>query len=158
MENSKLISITLMLVIALIALLTLKFRSGKQYEVRKIVRLFPFWVKYLGIAIAVVSTAIHWRNLSDETVLSSFWQFGLIIGFLIICLSKERNEDEMMMSIRLNTIFVAFFAGIMAHLVFALMELLYGGSLDSFNSLYATGYILIVYMIGFQITKMGINK
>lgn len=158
MENSKLIPITLMLAIALIALLTLKFRSVKQYEVRKIVRLLPFWVKYLGIAIAVISTAIHWRNLSDETVLSSFWQFGLIIGLLIIGLSKERNEDEMMMSLRLNSVFMAFFAGIMAHLLFALLELLQGGSLDSFNSLYATGYILFLYIVGFHFTKMSINK
>jgi hypothetical protein len=158
MENSKLIPITLLLVVTLIALLTLRFKSVKQYEVRKIVRLFPFWVKYLGIVIAVISTAIHWRNLSDETVLSSFWQFGLIIGLLLVGLSKERNEDEMMMSLRLNSVFMAFFAGIMAHLVLALMELLQGGSLDSFNSLYATGYILLVYIIGFHITKTGINK
>ncbi|MDX9930236.1 MAG: hypothetical protein RBS37_10335 [Bacteroidales bacterium] len=160
MENTKLISTTLLIVIALIALLTFRFRTGKQYEIRKLVRLFPFWVKYLGFAIAVISIAIHWRNLSDDTVLSSFWQFGFTIGLLVIGLSKERNEDEMMMSLRLNSVFMAFFAGIMAHLIFSLMELIQEGNLDSLDPLYTntTGYILLVYIIGFHIAKMTVNK
>ncbi len=154
MEKTKIISIAIMFTIALIVVLTSKFKSSKQYEVSKIFRLFPFWIKYIGIVISILSILFHWSNLSDEpSVLGSFWQFGLLVGFLIICLSKERNEDEMTMSIRLNSIFISFFSGIIAHVFIVLLEILDGGDVNSFNSLYVTNYILLMYVIIFHLTK-----
>ncbi len=154
MEKTKIISIAIMFTIALIVVLTSKFKSSKQYEVSKIFRLFPFWIKYIGIVISILSILFHWSNLSDEpSVLGSFWQFGLLVGFLIICLSKERNEDEMTMSIRLNSIFISFFSGIVAHVFIVLLGIIDGGDVNSFNSLYVTNYILLMYVIIFHLTK-----
>ncbi len=154
MERIKIITIAIMFTIVLIVFLTSKFKSSKQYEVSKTIRLFPFWIKYLGIGISILSILFHWSNLSDEpSVLGSFWQFGLLVGLLIICLSKERNEDEMTMSIRLNSIFISFFTGIVAHAFIVLLEILDGGDVNSFNSLYVTNYVLIIYLIIFHLTK-----
>lgn len=154
MDKSKIITLLIMFVIIIIALSTSKFKSNKQYEIKKKIRLFPFWVKYIGIVISIFSVIIHWSNLTDEpTSLSTFWQFGFAIGLIILGLSKEKNEDEMTMSIRLNSVFISFFGGIIAHLFYVLLELLFGGNINSFNSLYATNYILLLYVIIFHLTK-----
>jgi hypothetical protein len=154
MEKTKIIAIAIMFTIVLIVVLTSRFKMSKQYEASKLFRLFPFWIKYLGIVISVLSIVFHWSHLSDEpSVLGSFWQFGLLIGFLIICLSKERNEDEMTMSIRLNSIFISFFSGILAHVLIVLLGILDGGDVNSFNSLYVTNYVLFMYLIVFHLTK-----
>lgn len=159
MEESKIITFIIMLVIIVIALLISRVKSSKQYEIKKKIRLFPFWVKYLGVAISILSIIIHWSNISDErTVISSFWQFGFAIGLLIIGLSKEKHEDEMTMSLRLNSVFISFFAGIMTHIFFVLIDLLYGGNINSFNSLYATNFILFLYVIIFHLTKKTMHE
>lgn len=159
MEKSKIFTLTIMLVIFVIALLTSKSKSSKEYEIIRKIRLFPFWIKYLGIVVSILSIIIHWSNLSDEpTVLSSFWQFGFAIGLLIISLSREKIEDEMTMSLRLNSVFISFFAGIITHMFFVLLELLNGGNINSFNSLYATNFILFFYVIKFHLTKKTMHE
>lgn len=159
MEKSNIITLAIMFVVILIAILISRFKTSKQFEIKRKIRLFPYWVKYLGIVISILSIIIHWSNLAEKsTVLSSFWQFGFAIGLLIIGLSKERNEDEMTMSIRLNSVFISFFTGIIVHIFFVLLELLYGGSVNSFNSLYATNFILFLYVINFHLTKKTMHK
>ena len=154
MEKTKIITIAIMLTISLIIFLSSRFKSSKQYEVSKVIRLFPFWIKYLGIVISILSILIHWSNMSEEpTVLSSFWQYGLVVGLIIISLSKERIEDEMTMSIRLNSIFISFFSGILVHIFYVLLAILDGGNANSFSSLYVTNYILFMYVIIFHLTK-----
>lgn len=154
METTKIIALAIMLTITLIAVLTSRFKTKTQYEVSKIYRLFPFWIKYIGLVISILSILFHWSNLSDEpSVLASFWQFGLLVGFILICLSKERNEDEMTMSIRLNSIFSAFFMGIVAHAILLLLEILDGGDVDSFDSLYVPNFILLIYIVIFHLSK-----
>lgn len=154
MEKTKIIALAIMFTVALIAVLTSKFKSSKQYEVSKVIRLFPFWVKYLGIVISVLSIVFHMSNLPDEApVLSPFWQFGLAIGLIIISLSKERNEDEMTMSLRLNSIFISFFTGILVHIFIVLLGILDGESVNSYSSLYVTNYMLFMYVTIFHLTK-----
>lgn len=154
MEKTRIITLAILFILVLIVLLSSKFKTRKQYEVSKVFRLFPFWIKYLGIVLSISSVLFHWITISDEpTELHSFWEFGLVIGLILICLSKERNEDEMTMSIRLNAIFISFFSGILAHLLLVLLEILYGGNVNSFNSLYVTNYMLIMYVIIFHLSK-----
>lgn len=158
MEKTKIIALAILLVILVIATFTSRFKTGKHYEISKIMRLFPYWMKYLGIAIFVLSTAFHWINeFSEQSVVGSFWQFGLTIGLLIICLSQEKIEDEMTMSIRLNAIFLSFFGGVMAHTIIILIEKLYG-STKSYNSLYVTNYILIIYLVYFFFRKNSVHE
>lgn len=158
MEKTKIIALALLLVILLIAILTSKFKTRKQYEISKIMRLFPHWMKYIGTAIFVISTVFHWINeLREQSAISSFWHFGITIGLLVVCLSKEKIEDEMTMYIRLNAVFLSFFGGIMAHMIIILIEKLYG-STTSYNSLYVTTYILILYIIYFYFKKNSVHE
>lgn len=158
MEKTKIIALSLLFVIILIATLTSKFKTGKHYEISKIMRLFPHWMKYFGAAFFLISTALHWiYELGEQSAISSFGHFGLTIGLLIICLSKEKTEDEMTMSIRLNAVFLSFFGGIMAHMAIILIEKLYG-STKSYNSLDVTTYILILYLIYFYFKKNSIHE
>lgn len=161
MEQSKIITLGLMLAIIVIALFTSKFNSNKQYEIKKQIRLFPFWVKYLGMLITISSIVFYWCNLNlfdEQSTTDFFWPFGIAIGLLTISISKEKNEDEMTMSLRLNSVFFSFFVGIMSHLMFVLLELLAGGNIDHFNSLYATNFILFAYVIYFHWTKRRTHK
>ena len=159
METSKLITVIIIFIITALILLISKFKPSKQHEINRKIKLLPFWMKYLGIVISISSIIIHWNNLTDKsTIINSFWQFGLIIGLLLICLSKEKNEDEMIMSLRLDSVFLSFFGGIIAHILFILIDLLYGGNTNSYSSLYITGYILIVYLANFYHAKRKMYK
>ncbi len=154
MEKTKIITIALMFTIVLIVSLTSKFKSSKQYEVSKTMKLLPFWVKYLGVLIIVLSILFHYINLSDQaTVLGSLWQFGFGIGLIIIGLSKEKIEDEMTMSIRLNSVFISFFYGVILHIILVLLEILDGGDVNSYSSLYFANNILLMYVFIFHVTK-----
>lgn len=157
MEKTKIIALALLFVILLIATLTSKFKTRKQYEISKIVRMLPHWMKYLGIVISALSLVLNFINLENLSAIKSFWQICLAIGFLIICLSKERQEDEMTMSLRLNSVFISFIAGIMVHIIFVLIERLYG-NVNPYNSLYATNYILFLYIFYFHMKRKSIHE
>lgn len=159
MEKTTIITISLLLTFILIALLLNKKDFKNSLDFKTKIRLFPFWVKFIGIAIATLSVTIHWINMySRELSLALFWQFGLVIGLLLISLSKEKTEDEMLIQARLNSVFISFFGGIIAHVIFVLIDLLMGGTIDSFNSLYLTSFILMMYLINFQISKRKLSK
>lgn len=157
MERTKIMALALLLIVLLIAILTSKLKTRKQYEINKVMRLFPHWAKYIGVVISLFSLTINWIYSKSPTVISSFWEFGLTIGLLIICLSKEKVEDEMTMSIRLNSVFISFFGGIMAHIIFVLIERLYG-NINPYNSLYVTNYILFLYIFYFHMKRKSIHE
>ncbi len=151
MEISKIITLGLMAAVIVLILLTSRFNSGNQYEIKRKLKLLPYWAKYIGLLISVPSIFIHWFKIWDELPgFDSLWGIGLTIGLLIIGLSNERDEDEMTMSIRLNAAFKAFFGGVIIHIIFVLIELLVGGSVESYTSLYATNFILIFYVVEFR--------
>lgn len=159
MEKTTIITTSLLLTFILIALLLNKKDFKNSLDFKTKIRLFPFWVKFIGIAIATLSITIHWINMySRELLLAPFWQFGLAIGLLLVSLSKEKTEDEMLIQARLNSVFISFFGGIIAHVIYVLIDLLMGGTIDSFNSLYLTSFILMMYLINFQISKRKLSK
>ncbi|WP_417887750.1 hypothetical protein [Zunongwangia sp.] len=156
MEKSKLVILVIMFTIIMLALFTSKKNPKNLYEVKRKLRLLPFWAKYLGIVISILALIIH---LVDKFfVLSSFWQFILTVGLLIIGLSEEKNEDEMIMSLRLNAIFIAFFGGVIVHILYVLLDIFLGGTAAYFSSMYVTNFIIILYLINFYSTKKRINE
>jgi len=159
MEKPTIITLSLLAVIILITLLITNFKSDNRIDIKRKAKLLPFWSKYLGIIIAVLSLIIHWQQSSSTpTNLAYFWEFGFIIGGLIISLSKEKHEDEMTMSLRLNSVFLAFFGGIIAHVFFVLVNLLFGEDINANNSLQSVIYILGLYILNFQIAKRRLLK
>jgi len=158
MEKTKIITSALILLFILIAILIHK-KDSNSLDFKTKIRLFPFWVKFMGIAIVLASIIIRWINDFDiSNMLETHWQFGSITGLLLICLSKDKIEDEMLIQTRLNAVFISFFGGIIAHIIFVLIDLLYGSTIDSFNSLYLITYILLLYIIIFQVSKRKLAK
>ncbi|MCU4176876.1 hypothetical protein [Carboxylicivirga sp. N1Y90] len=159
MEKSTIITLSLLAILTTIILLISTFKSDKRFDIKRKVKLLPYWSKYIGVLLAISSLILRWNDsTTDSSSLGYFWQFGFIIGGLVISLSKEKHEDEMTMSLRLNSVFIAFFAGIIAHIFFVLLNLLSGGNIDENNSLYSTGYILFLYILNFQIAKRRLLK
>lgn len=157
MEKTKIIALAILLVILVIATLTSKFKTRKQYEINKVIRLLPHWARYIGLTITLFSLIINWIYSKHPTAISSFWEFGLTIGLLIICLSKEKIEDEMTMSLRLNSAFSAFIGGIFFHITIVLIEKLYGNE-NPYNSIYVTNSILFVYVFYFHVKRKSIHE
>ena len=158
MEKTKIITTALILLFILIAILINK-KDSNSLDFKTKIRLLPFWVKIIGVLAATLSLSIHWINdFGNNILFENFWQFGFIIGLLLISLSKEKTEDEMLIQARLNSVFISFFGGIIAHIIFVLIDLLYGSTIDSFNSLYLISYILIMYLIIFQVSKRKLSR
>jgi hypothetical protein len=98
-----------------------------------------------------LSIALNWTTLVEQQIgADSIWHFSTSIGLLIIGFSKEKEEDEMTMSLRLNAAFTSFLGGIIAHMVIVLINYLMGDNLEQFTSVYATNYILIMYVLYFH--------
>ncbi len=159
MEKTTIITITLLLSFIIIAILINKKGSKTSLDFKSKIRLLPYWVKFLGIAVTLFSLTIRWiEDLGNKIILENFWQFGIAIGLLLICLSKEKTEDEMLIQVRLNSVFISFFSGILAHIIFVLIDLLMGNTIESFTSLYLISFMLIIYLIYFQISKRKLSK
>ena len=145
MMNNTILTLIFLLAFILIALIINKRSNKKNLYLTLKVRLMPYWIKFFGLLIASLSIILNWLNeFKNIQLLEPFWHFGLIIGLLLICLSKEKTEDEMLVQLRLNSVFISFFGGIIAHVIFLLIDLLFGSSVDSFNSLYVISFILML--------------
>jgi len=159
MEKTTILIAGLLLTFILIAIFIHRKDSILSLDFNSKIRLLPFWVKIAGLAIAIFSLIIHWIDLFGSNMwFGYFWQFGFVFGLLLICLSKEKTEDEMLIQARLNSVFIAFFGGIIAHIILVLLDLLMGASIDSFNSLYLISFILFYYLINFQLSKRKLSK
>ena len=159
MEKTTIITIALLIIFVFIAISINKKDSKNSLDFKTKIRLLPFWVKVVGVLIAAISLTIHWINdFGNNILFNNYWQFGFIVGLLLISLSKEKTEDEMLIQTRLNSVFISFFGGIIAHIIFVLIDLLFGSSIDSFNSLYLISFILIMYLLNFYISKRKLSK
>lgn len=150
--------IILLILFLFIGIFIHKRNITNKADFNSMIRLFPFWVKFIGIAIVIMSIFFHWNDLSEQTVYGKIWQFCLGLGLLLICLTKERNEDELVMQIRLNMFFVAFFLGIIVHISFMIIEKLSSGDMSEFSTLYSTNYILIMYIFLFYSLKRKLKE
>ncbi len=150
----KIILFSIMAVIIVIVLLVSNCKSNEPFEVKRYIRLLPFWAKNIGIIILILSILFNWSLIFYKQYnLNYVCEFSFAIGLLIIAFSAERHEDEMVMALRLNSAFIAFMGGIIAHLIYVLLNMILGGVDFEFNSLFVTNYILLIYILQFKFTK-----
>ena len=75
----------------------------------------------IGIAVVVVSiVAMFWRVLAmegDTEWLRSLAKKGLIIGMLLMSISKDKEEDELTVKLRTQSYAIAFIIGVIYALV-----------------------------------------
>lgn len=123
--------------------------------------LLPYWWKFVGIGwlifISVYSIAEGNFNPSTNTFLLS----GMYFGLLQIAFSKEKNEDEYAVQIRIKAMYVSIISLFFLVGVFSSFEIISPDSFskDSFRFfMMMFDATLIVYLSYFYYTKYGYRK
>ncbi len=134
-----------------------------EKAVFKPLRLFPRWVKYLGLIWTILSytlSVVFFSVLKDEFMFEGKNYIGVLsgnIGLLLICLSKDKIEDEMTNMIRLKSFYRSVIIGFSAIVFFDILEILLGGTslTDSFGFI---SMVLFLYLIMFYSTKSKVRN
>lgn len=92
----------------------------------------PHMYKKVGLGIIVVSviSSIGIKLFIDDSMLKQVAMYGILLGLLVISISKEKIEDELITSLRMQSYAIAFIAGvfitlthpILSYVVFTLFE------------------------------------
>ncbi len=110
-----------LLAISIIGILYLAIKPKKDIRMLAIedkIKLLPHWFKLIGIGVAVLSLIVNFSlDIWEVSIERYYTILTLILGLLLVALSSEKVEDEMSKQIRTNSIFYAFFAGILSHFV-----------------------------------------
>jgi hypothetical protein len=79
----------------------------------------PNGFKKIGIGIIIISLVIFFINkFSIENIdLKLTTKYGILLGLLILSISKEKIEDELMTSLRMKSYTFAFIAGVIITLL-----------------------------------------
>ncbi len=146
-----------LLAISIIGILYLAIKPKKDIRMLAIedkIKLLPHWFKFIGIGVAVLSLIVSFSlDIWDVNFERYFTVLILILGLLLVALSSEKFEDEMYKQIRTNSIFYAFFAGILAHFVLVFLNFWVGGSIEEHSSLHMTLWMLGIYLGTFNSSK-----
>lgn len=147
----------IIITMAIVSVLVLNiFISNKKNMTEVNIILFPYWMKFLGFGILIIcSIAPSVYQINENDFLSNLRNFIVIIGLLIIVLSKEKVENEMLNRGRYYSFVISFVAGAIAYQIFALFDL---SEKIQFNSSYFLGYILILYILLFYSFKRKFNR
>lgn len=151
------------LIVAYFIILLRFFPIGKRtFDVFKVnPHLLPYWWKFVGLGwlffVFVYSVAEGNFNPSSNTFLLS----GMYFGLLQIAFSKEKNEDELDVHIRLKALYVSMISMLFLVGIFSSFEIIGSGSFskDSFRFfMMLFNATLIVYLSYFYFTKYGFKK
>lgn len=154
METTKIISWTTLIVIILIMLAVSNFKAKKGDEPIKSIKLLPHRIKYLGAAVAVLSFIII--QGSDYALFRDIGPFGetfLSIGLLLVVMTRERHEDEMMITLRLNSFFFAVIVGVLSQLLFRTLDIVIAGRQSDFTPYAVINPTLMIYLLYFHLAK-----
>ncbi len=89
----------------------------------------PNGFKKIGLGILIISFISLFSNkfLADSEAIRIFSKYGMLIGFLIISVSKEKIEDELITKIRMQSYTFSFVFGVF----FSLLQPFINYSVDS---------------------------
>ncbi|WP_029903406.1 hypothetical protein [Prevotella sp. 10(H)] len=123
-------------------------------------RLFPHYFKYIGIALCFINPVSFFFLLNTvfkgvDIDLIKFFSFSLLtLGLSFIAFARERVEDEMMVSIRLQAIVFAFiFSVFYFSFMKPLMSFLLEGTISQVNSNGIISTMLVAYILIFYFLK-----
>lgn len=128
-------------------------------SIRKKPALLPRKFKIIGVVIILLSFAamVIFKTtmphlLKDGKV---FLLDGLILGLLIIALSKEKVEDEMIMAIRLRGMAASFIGGVFFMFTMPFIDLLFKDPVQTMSAQQVVMFVLISYLISFPLQKIS---
>jgi hypothetical protein len=139
------------------------FLDKSEKAVFKPLRLFPRWVKYVGLIWVILSLIL---SIVFSIVLHNDFTFegknyiGVLsadFGLLLICFSRDKIEDEMTNMIRLKSFYRSVILGFTMIIFLDLLELFLGGKsvTESFSLI---GIILFMYLFMFYQTKSKVRS
>ena len=138
------------------------FHDKSEKAVFKSLRLFPRWVKYLGLTWTILSlilSVVFSLVLKDNFTFDDKNYIGILsadFGLLLICFSKDKIEDEMTNMIRLKSFYSSVILGFSVIIFFDILEIILGGTslTESFSFI---SMILSLYLITFYTTKSKVR-
>lgn len=98
-------------------------KSFMEYERKSLEKMkkyqLPNWFKKIGIGIILISIVAFFVNkFSIEDIdIKLISKYGILIGLLLISISKEKIEDELITSLRMQSYTFSFIAGVIITLL-----------------------------------------
>ena len=98
-------------------------KSFMKYERKSLEKMkryqLPNWFKKIGIGIILISLVAFFVNkFSIEDVdIKLISKYGILVGLLLISISKEKIEDELITSLRMQSYTFSFIAGVIITLL-----------------------------------------
>jgi hypothetical protein len=129
-------------------------------------KLLPTYFKLIGLAFIVLGfTAgpiiklIHLQlQQPGKELMGLFSKLLIILGMYIIAWSKDKNEYEGLMGLRLKSFISAFFFGVFWVTIKPLGEVLISGSEEHISGAYIIGFVLFFYLFTYYWDKLVRNR
>ncbi|MCZ4694515.1 hypothetical protein DWB61_05625 [Ancylomarina euxinus] len=154
MEIHEIISPLVILFIIAIFIVIKPKKDIREPAVENKIKLLPYWFKYIGMIVAVIGFVLNFVvDINYPNIEREYLIFTMVFGLLIFALSSEKSEDELLKQIRANSIFSAFFIGILIHLILLFLNHWIGGPIKEYSSIYVIGWMLGVYIGTFYSAK-----
>jgi len=138
-----------------------EYERGKLEKLKKYQ--LPHSFKKIGLGIALIAFILFFvRKLAFENLdeLRIIAKNGMLVGMLLIVISKEKIEDELISKLRGQAFSFAFIAGVVYALVMPLtnyiVDLVIGSkeaSYEEFGDFIILWFMMVVYLAFFQVLK-----
>ena len=98
-------------------------KSFMEYERKSLEKMkkyqLPNWFKKIGIGLILISIVAFFVNkFSIENIdIKLISKYGILVGLLLISISKEKIEDELITSLRMQSYTFSFIAGVIITLL-----------------------------------------
>lgn len=154
MEINEIISPLVILFIIALVIVTKPKKDIRELAVENKIKLLPHWFKFVGMIIASTGFVLNFIvDINYPNIEREYMIFIMVFGLLLYALSSEKSEDELLGQIRSNSIFSAFFMGILIHLFLVFLNHWMGDSIKEYSSIYVIGWMLAVYIGTFYSAK-----
>ncbi|WP_405223851.1 hypothetical protein [Dokdonia sp. Asnod1-B02] len=119
------------------------------------------WILFIASFVSLIATSIIVTDDSLKSTIIVIVKYTMLIGLLIVSLSKEPIEDEFIRSIRMRSYMIAFIVGVLQTLVMPFINLgadalINGGSsLKPVNDFFVLWVLLFCQILFFHLFKSG---
>jgi len=122
----------------------------------------PNGFKKVGVILVIVSFAVLVMNklVFDNELLRSVLKHAILVGLLVISLSKEKIEDERIVNLRMRSFMFAFVIGVLFALLTPLLayliDLLLGNTPTTYDPV--GDFIILWQLLSMQIISFEVFK
>ena len=130
------------------------------------IKLLPPYFKLIGLGLIIAGFALgpiiklsHLQLQQPGKELAGlFGKVVIILGLYLIAWSRDRNEYEGLMDIRLKSFISAFFFGVFWVTIKPLGEVLISGSENHISGAYIIGEVLLIYLFSYYWDKLAKSR